>query len=146
MPLNEENDYGEISISENVLKDLVYKSVEGHLKEKKIFDSKIQKELQKSIKVVINDDASVSLSLKVPAKYGENIVSFTKEIQKIIKEELEKIAEVYVSNVDVTIDTLLKPEEIEEYEEVQEGENEEKEKAEEKDDDDEEEEEEEKKD
>ena len=111
MPLNEENDYGEISISENVLKDLVYKSVEGHLKEKKIFDSKIQKELQKSIKV-----------------------------------ELEKIAEVYVSNIDITIDTLLKPEEIEEYEEeyeeVQEDENEEKEKAEEKDEEDEEEEEE----
>ncbi|POZ92541.1 Asp23/Gls24 family envelope stress response protein [Petrotoga halophila] len=121
MPLNEENDFGEISISENVLKDLVYKSVEGYLKEQKVYNEKIQKELQKSIKIIINDDSSVSVSLKVPAKYGENIVEFSKNIQKAVKDDLERIAEVYISNIDVSIENLVKPEELEEeYEEIEE--------------------------
>ncbi|MBL5980749.1 hypothetical protein NAAC61_00750 [Petrotoga sp. 8T1HF07.NaAc.6.1] len=125
MPLNEENDFGEISISENVLKDLVFKSVEGYLKEQKVYNEKIQKELQKSIKITINDDASVSISLKVPAKYGQNIVEFSKNIQKAIKDDLERIAEVYVSNIDVSIENLVKPEELEEeYEEMEETEEE----------------------
>jgi uncharacterized alkaline shock family protein YloU len=121
MPLNEENDFGEISISENVLKDLVFKSVEGYLKDQKVYNEKIQKELQKSIKIIINEDSSVSISLKVPAKYGENIVEFSKNIQKAIKDDLERIAEVYVSNIDVSIENLVKPEELEEeYEEIEE--------------------------
>ncbi len=121
MPLNEENDFGEISISENVLKDLVFKSVEGYLKDQKVYNEKIQKELQKSIKITINDDASVSISLKVPAKYGQNIVEFSKNIQKAVKDDLERIAEVYVSNIDVSIENLVKPEELEEeYEEIEE--------------------------
>jgi len=121
MPLNEENDFGEISISENVLKDLVFKSVEGYLKEQKVYNEKIQKELQKSIKITINDDSSISVSLKVPAKYGENIVEFSKNIQKAVKDDLEKIAEVYVSSIDVSIENLVKPEELEEeYQEIEE--------------------------
>ncbi|PNR96537.1 Asp23/Gls24 family envelope stress response protein [Petrotoga olearia] len=120
MALNEENDFGEISISENVLKDLVFKSVEGYMKEQKVYNEKIQKDLQKSIKITINDDSSVSVSLKVPAKYGENIVEFSKNIQKAVKDDLERIAEVYISNIDVSIENLVKPEELEEYEEIEE--------------------------
>lgn len=120
MPLNEENDYGEIITSENVLKDLVFKTVETFLKSQKIYNDKIQKDLQKSIKIVVNDDQSVSVSLKLPAKYGENIVEFSKEVQKSIKEDLEKIAEAYVSNVDIAIENLVRPEELqEEYEELE---------------------------
>ncbi|KUK15429.1 MAG: Uncharacterized protein XD53_1145 [Petrotoga mobilis] len=120
MALNEENDFGEISISENVLKDLVFKSVEDYMKEQKVYNEKIQKDLQKSIKITINDDSSVSVSLKVPAKYGENIVEFSKNIQKAVKDDLEKIAEVYISNIDISIENLVKPEELEEYEEMEE--------------------------
>lgn len=120
MPLNEENDYGEIITSENVLKDLVFKTVETFLKSQKMYNDKIQKDLQKSIKIVVNDDQSVSVSLKLPAKYGENIVEFSKEVQKSIKEDLEKIAEAYVSNVDIAIENLVRPEELqEEYEELE---------------------------
>ncbi|CEP77610.1 MAG: Asp23/Gls24 family envelope stress response protein [Defluviitoga tunisiensis] len=125
MPLTEQNDYGTISISENVLKDMVYKTVEKYLKEEKIFNEKIQKDLQKSIKVSVNDDTSVSIYLKIPAKYGENIVEYSKRAQKKIKDELEKLAQVYVSNIDITIETISKPEEIEEeFEEFMEEETE----------------------
>lgn len=125
MPLTEQNDYGTISISENVLKDMVYKTVEKYLKEEKIFNEKIQKDIQKSIKVSVNDDTSVSIYLKIPAKYGENIVEYSKRAQKKIKEELEKLAQVYVSNIDITIETISKPEEIEEeFEEFMEEETE----------------------
>lgn len=103
----------------------LYKTVEKYLKEEKIFNEKIQKDLQKSIKVSVNDDTSVSIYLKIPAKYGENIVEYSKRAQKKIKDELEKLAQVYVSNIDITIETISKPEEIEEeFEEFMEEETE----------------------
>ena len=73
----------------------------------------------------VNDDTSVSIYLKIPAKYGENIVEYSKRAQKKIKDELEKLAQVYVSNIDITIETISKPEEIEEeFEEFMEEETE----------------------
>jgi Protein of unknown function (DUF322). len=50
---------------------------------------KIQKDLQKSIKVSVNDDTSVSIYLKIPAKYGENIVEYSKRAQKKLKMSLK---------------------------------------------------------
>jgi len=121
MPIKEENNFGEITISETVLRDITFKTVEKFMKEEKIYNQKIEKELAKNIRIVHNEDDSLSLTLKIPAKYGENIVEFSKNIQKAIKDDLERIAEVYVSNIDVSIENLVKPEELEEeYEEIEE--------------------------
>lgn len=50
--------------------------------------------------------------------------SIPKGLRKI-KDELEKLAQVYVSNIDITIETISKPEEIEEeFEEFMEEETE----------------------
>lgn len=106
MPIKEDNNFGEITISETVLRDITYKTVEKFLKEEKIFNQKIEKELAKNIKIVHNEDESLSLILKIPAKYGENIVDFSKKVQKLIKEELEKMSEVFITNVDITIESL----------------------------------------
>ena len=134
MPIKEENNFGEITISETVLRDITYKTVEKFMKEEKIYNQKIEKELAKNIRIVHNEDESLSLTLKIPAKYGENIVEFSKKVQKSIKEELEKMSEIFITNVDITIESLEyinmgeeieeNPEEdySEEYEEVEQDE------------------------
>jgi uncharacterized alkaline shock family protein YloU len=76
------------------------------MKEEKIYNEKIEKDLSKNIKIVHNEDDSLSLNLKIPAKYGENIVEFSKKVQKSIKEELEKMSEIFITNVDITIESL----------------------------------------
>ncbi len=106
MPIKEENNFGEITISETVLRDITYKTVEKFMKEEKIYNEKIEKDLSKNIKIVHNKDDSLSLNLKIPAKYGENIVEFSKKVQKSIKEELEKMSEIFITNVDITIESL----------------------------------------
>jgi uncharacterized alkaline shock family protein YloU len=106
MPIKEENNFGEITISETVLRDITYKTVEKFMKEEKIYNQKIEKELAKNIRIVHNEDDSLSLTLKIPAKYGENIVEFSKKVQKSIKEELEKMSEIFITNVDITIESL----------------------------------------
>lgn len=134
MPIKEENNFGEITISETVLRDITYKTVEKFMKEEKIYNQKIEKELAKNIRIVHNEDDSLSLTLKIPAKYGENIVEFSKKVQKSIKEELEKMSEIFITNVDITIESLEyinmgeeieeNPEDdyVEEYEEVEQDE------------------------
>ncbi|MGM0639943.1 MAG: Asp23/Gls24 family envelope stress response protein [Thermotogota bacterium] len=106
MPIKEENNFGEITISETVLRDITYKTVEKFMKEEQIFNQKIERELSKNIRIVHNEDDSLSLTLKIPAKYGENIVDFSKKVQKSIKEELEKMSEIFITNVDITIESL----------------------------------------
>jgi uncharacterized alkaline shock family protein YloU len=106
MPIKEENNFGEITISETVLRDITFKTVEKFMKEEKIYNQKIEKELAKNIRIVHNEDDSLSLTLKIPAKYGENIVEFSKKVQKSIKEELEKMSEIFITNVDISIESL----------------------------------------
>lgn len=106
MPIKEENNFGEITISETVLRDIAYKTVERFMKEEKIYNQKIEKDLSKNIRIIHNEDDSLSLTLKIPAKYGENIVEFSKKVQKSIKEELEKMSEIFITNIDITIESL----------------------------------------
>lgn len=138
MPIKEENNFGEITISETVLRDITYKTVEKFMREEKIYNQKIEKELAKNIRIVHNEDDSLSLTLKIPAKYGENIVEFSKKVQKSIKEELEKMSEIFITNVDITIESLEyinmgeeieeNPEDdyVEEYEEAEQDEEDDK--------------------
>lgn len=106
MTIKEENNFGEITISESVLRDITFKTTEKMLKEKEIYTNKIQRELIKTIKILKNEDGSIGVVLKLPAKYGENIVDFSRTIQSLIKDELEKMSEIFVNNIDITIESL----------------------------------------
>lgn len=124
MSIKEENNFGQIKISETVLKNIAYKSLEKFLKEEKIYTLKIEKDLPKNIKIVKNEDQSITVTVKTTAKYGENIVEFSKKLQELIKNELEKMADVYVTNIEVIIETLEYPttEELEQSIETKESE------------------------
>jgi len=109
MTIRQENSFGEITISETVLRDITFKTVEKFLTEKEIYSNKIQREMQKNIKINHNDDGSVGMVLRIPAKYGENVVEFSRGVQANIKDELEKMSEIYVANIDITIESLEHP-------------------------------------
>ncbi|BBE31859.1 hypothetical protein OSSY52_20000 [Tepiditoga spiralis] len=109
MSIKEENNFGQINISETVLKNIAYKSLEKFLKEEKIYNLKIEKDLPKNIKIGKNEDQSITVTVKTAAKYGENIVEFSKKLQELIKNELEKMADVYVTNIEVIVESLEYP-------------------------------------
>jgi len=118
MPLKETNNFGEVSISENVIRDITYKSLEIFLKEESIFTPKVEKDIQKNVKITKNEDESITVTIRTAAKYGENIVEFSRKLQGLIKTELEKMSELFVNNIDVFIDDLEYPVVIEEPSEI----------------------------
>jgi uncharacterized alkaline shock family protein YloU len=82
----------------------------------------IRKTPDVGIKVIVGEN-EVSFELQVIVDYGVNIPEVTYQIQKTIKEEVEKMSGLKVSNVDVVIHGVhisrntLKEEEKEEEEE-----------------------------
>ncbi|HOO74222.1 MAG TPA: Asp23/Gls24 family envelope stress response protein [Tepiditoga sp.] len=118
MPLKETNNFGEVSISENVIRDITYKSLEIFLKEESIFTPRIEKDIQKNVKITKNEDESITVTIRTAAKYGENIVEFSRKLQGLIKTELEKMSELFVNKIDVFIDDLEYPVVIEEPAEI----------------------------
>ncbi|MCM8762713.1 MAG: Asp23/Gls24 family envelope stress response protein [Candidatus Omnitrophica bacterium] len=76
----------------------------------------IKRTADAGIKVVIGED-EVSFELRVVIDYGVNIPEVTYQIQKAIKEEVERISGLKVGNVDVIVHGIHFPKkEIEEEE------------------------------
>jgi len=67
------------------------------------------------IKVVIGED-EVNFELRVVVDYGVNIPEVTYQIQKAIKEEVERISGMKVGKVDVVVHGVHFPKKIEEEE------------------------------
>lgn len=62
----------------------------------------IKKTPDAGVKVVVGEN-EVSFELGVIIEYGENIPEVTYQVQKMIKEEVEKMSGLKVANVDVVI-------------------------------------------
>ncbi len=56
--------------------------------------------------------ATVSFELKVSVLYGQNIPEAIAQVRQAVKEEVEKITGYSVEKIDVTVDKLVKPEQI----------------------------------
>jgi uncharacterized alkaline shock family protein YloU len=109
MVINENNQFGELEFTDSALKELAMKSYELFFKEQ-IPDAELnEKDLAKMIKIVENDDETISISLKTKAKYGASIIKFAKDLQNFLKTEVEKMTEVPVRNVDIVLDGLVVP-------------------------------------
>ncbi|MBM7559189.1 Asp23/Gls24 family envelope stress response protein [Marinitoga litoralis] len=107
MAINENNQFGELEFTDSALKELAMKSYELFFKEQ-IPDAELnEKDLAKMIKIVENDDETISISLKTKAKYGSSIIKFAKDLQNFLKTEVEKMTEVPVRNVDIVLDGLV---------------------------------------
>ena len=87
MPVNQHNTFGEISISEAVLKDITLKTVETFLKAEKIYTDKVKRDLPKNVRITADENGSVSIGLKITGKYGENLIDFTKNCKYSLRKK-----------------------------------------------------------
>ena len=118
-----QNELGEIKVHENVIGDIVRKataSVEGvvRLAGNSLVDSiadivHSRKIGDRSIGIEMAED-SVSVAVKVCLVYGKHIPTVAANVQKAIKDQVEKIAGMKVKKVDVIVQTVLEEGEKEE--------------------------------
>ena len=118
-----QNELGEIKVHENVIGDIVRKataSVEGvvRLAGNSLVDSiadivHSRKIGDRSIGIEMAED-SVSVAVKVCLVYGKHIPTVAANVQKAIKDQIEKIAGMKVKKVDVIVQTVLEEGEKEE--------------------------------
>ncbi|KAF2955328.1 Asp23/Gls24 family envelope stress response protein [Marinitoga sp. 38H-ov] len=109
MAINEHNQFGELEFTDTALKELAIKSYELFFKEQVPDFELNEKDLTKMIKIVENDDETISIYLKTKAKYGTSIIKFAKDLQDFLKTEVEKMTEVPVRNIDIVLDGLVVP-------------------------------------
>ncbi|SHE96061.1 Uncharacterized conserved protein YloU, alkaline shock protein (Asp23) family [Marinitoga hydrogenitolerans DSM 16785] len=119
MAINENNQFGELSFSDNALKELAMKSYQLFFKEQVPEIDLNEKDISKMIKIVENDDETISVYIKTKAKYGASIIKFAKDLQNFLKSEVEKMTEVPVRNIDIVLDGLIVSSSEENIEEIE---------------------------
>ena len=107
MAINENNQFGELSFSDTALKELTMKSYQLFFKENVPEYELNDKDIAKMIKIIENDDETISVYIKTKAKYGTSIIQFAKDLQEFLKSEVEKMTEVPVRNIDIVLDGLI---------------------------------------
>ncbi|WP_129407883.1 Asp23/Gls24 family envelope stress response protein [Marinitoga lauensis] len=107
MAINENNQFGELSFSDTALKELAMKSYQLFFKENVPEYELNDKDIAKMIKIIENDDETISVYIKTKAKYGTSIIQFAKDLQEFLKSEVEKMTEVPVRNIDIVLDGLI---------------------------------------
>ncbi|WGS64819.1 Asp23/Gls24 family envelope stress response protein [Marinitoga aeolica] len=119
MAINENNQFGELSFSDSALKELAMKSYQLFFKENVPEFELNDKDIAKMIKIVENDDETISVYIKTKAKYGTSIIQFAKDLQEFLKSEVEKMTEVPVRNIDIVLDGLIVSQAEENIEELE---------------------------
>ncbi len=107
---------GKIEISDNVLKEIVYRDLMEYMELQD--DPKTRKRLKKIVVIqrTPEDNVVVAIkSLKVP--YGEKIPEYVKGLMEKIKEDIERMTELKVEAVNVQVEDVVEKEKLKEIEE-----------------------------
>ncbi|ANQ53688.1 MULTISPECIES: Asp23/Gls24 family envelope stress response protein [Thermosipho] len=104
---------GSINISDDVLKEIAFRSFIEVLAP----DEKDVKKLKKSIEIERTPDDNVIVYVRTVAPYGQSLVEFGKKIMKNISENIQRMTELQVSAVNVTITDVVEKIETTEEEE-----------------------------
>ncbi|MBB6062899.1 putative alkaline shock family protein YloU [Thermosipho japonicus] len=106
---------GSINISDEVLKEIAFRSFLEVLELSA--DDKDAKKLKRNIEIERTPDDNVIVSVKTVAPYGKSLVEFGKKIMQNISENIQRMTELQVSAVNVSIvDVVEKIEPAEEEE------------------------------
>lgn len=112
----DEEKYGKVKIDNDVLASIagiVAKKVNGVHRISTslvgVLAQLIRKKPDIGIKVIVGED-EVGFELRIIVDYGVNIPEVTYMVQKTIKEEVEKMSGLKVSNVDVIVQGVHMPE------------------------------------
>lgn len=96
---------GSINISDEVIKEIAYRSFLEVLGISP--DEKYAKKLKKNVEIERTPDDNVIVYLKTDAPYGESIVEFGKKIMQNVTENIQRMTELQVSAVNVTITNVV---------------------------------------
>ncbi len=125
-----EKGFGNIEISDSVIKEIAVRSVSEFLE---ISDEKDIKKVKKSLSIQREPEGSVVVNLKIDVPYGEPIPDYVSKLMEKLKNDIERMTELTVEAVNVTVEDVFEvtKEEKEEVqgetaEEIEEGEEEEK--------------------
>jgi len=111
-----EFEQGNINISDEVLKEIAFRSFLEILEINP--EEKEAKKLKKNIEIERTPEDSVIVYVKTVAPYGKSIVEFGKKIMKNISENIQRMTEISVTAVNVSIVDVVEKIEASNGEEV----------------------------
>ncbi|RKX49024.1 MAG: hypothetical protein DRP38_03665 [Thermotogae bacterium] len=121
-----EKGFGNIEISDSVIKEIAVRSVSEFLE---ISEEKSIKKVKKSLSVQREPEGSVVVNLKIDVPYGEPIPNYVSKLMEKLKNDIERMTELTVEAVNVTVEDIFEVPK-EEEQEVQEETSEETEESE----------------
>ncbi|ABR30707.1 hypothetical protein SU69_04320 [Thermosipho melanesiensis] len=98
-----EFEQGSINISDEVLKEIAFRSFIEILNP----EEKDVKKLKKNIEIERTPDDNVIVYVKTVAPYGQSLVEFGKKIMKNISENIQRMTELQVTAVNVSITDVV---------------------------------------
>ena len=116
-----EKGFGNIEISDSVIKEIAVRSVSEFLE---ISEEKSIKKVKKSLSVQREPEGSVVVNLKIDVPYGEPIPDYVSKLMEKLKNDIERMTELTVEAVNVTVEDIFevsREEELEAQEEISEG-------------------------
>lgn len=99
-------EYGNIEISDSVLKDIAVKSL-ADFQGSDLSDPKEAKRLKKAVEIDRLDNETVSVNVRVAVKFGEVIPEYVKKLQDKLSKDLEALTGLKVASVNVTVEEVL---------------------------------------
>ena len=116
-----EKGFGNIEISDSVIKEIAVRSVSEFLE---ISEEKSIKKVKKSLSIQREPEGSVVVNLKIDVPYGEPIPDYVSKLMEKLKNDIERMTELTVEAVNVTVEDIFevsREEELEALEEISEG-------------------------
>ena len=103
-------DLGSVHVHKKVIIEIIHRTlaeIKGiHLAEvpfwKKIF-SFLNKEDAPGIMIMVNEESSISLSIRILVQYGVSIVQIAHKIQDLVRADIEKSLEVNIKDINVDV-------------------------------------------
>jgi len=110
-------EYGDINIADNVIIDIATVAL-SKINNVYVDDRKNLKKLKKNITLQhdnSDDSERLIINVRVNVKYGRSIMDVAKDIQKVLKEEIQNLTGIEVNEVNVKIEDIVfeEPENIE---------------------------------
>ena len=112
-----EKGFGNIEISDSVIKEIAVRSVSEFLE---ISEEKSIKKVKKSLSVQREPEGSVVVNLKIDVPYGEPIPDYVSKLMEKLKNDIERMTELTVEAVNVTVEDIFEVAKEEEEQKVQE--------------------------
>ncbi len=106
------NEMGSVEISDNVVKEIAARSIFSVLGIEK--NDKKQKKIRKSLSIDRNPVDSVTVSVKISVPLGKPIPELAREIMEKVKSDIERMTELTVESVNVVVEDIEEPGELEE--------------------------------